>query len=193
MSRNQFKKGPIPMLEVVGYADYALEQFFAEASKQPWFNNTLFILTADHPRSSAARTCFYQGAGGRACYGCWYTNRTDNLKAPAIWWCNKRILCLRCSIMSVTKENTWQLWQRYFDSTPSAMHLIITPPITWSWTKIFALQFNGGGTTGLYDYKSDSSLINNVMNEYRMSPKNGRENWRPLYRKHITGPWSTIN
>lgn len=56
----QFKKGPIPMLEVVGYADYALKEFFNEAKKQPWYQNTLFILTADHPGPPIPGDGFYQ-------------------------------------------------------------------------------------------------------------------------------------
>lgn len=38
------------------YTDYALGQFFAEASRQPWFENTIFLVTADHCASSAGRT-----------------------------------------------------------------------------------------------------------------------------------------
>ena len=30
------------------YTDYALRCFFEEASSQPWYGNTLFIITADH-------------------------------------------------------------------------------------------------------------------------------------------------
>ena len=38
------------------YTDYALGEFFAEASRQPWFDNTIFLVTADHCASSAGRT-----------------------------------------------------------------------------------------------------------------------------------------
>ena len=38
------------------YTDYALGQFLAEVSKQPWFDNTIFLITADHCASSAGRT-----------------------------------------------------------------------------------------------------------------------------------------
>ena len=38
------------------YTDYALGQFLAEASKQPWFDNTIFLITADHCAASAGRT-----------------------------------------------------------------------------------------------------------------------------------------
>lgn len=44
----QFPEGPIPILKTVAYTDYALRQFFAEAEKQSWFQNTLFVITADH-------------------------------------------------------------------------------------------------------------------------------------------------
>nr|MBP8757971.1 sulfatase-like hydrolase/transferase [Prevotella sp.] len=37
----------------VKYTDYAIGKFFEMAKKQPWFNNTIFIITADHCASSA--------------------------------------------------------------------------------------------------------------------------------------------
>ena len=30
------------------YVDLVLERFFNEAKKKNWFNNTIFIITADH-------------------------------------------------------------------------------------------------------------------------------------------------
>jgi phosphoglycerol transferase MdoB-like AlkP superfamily enzyme len=44
----KFKKGPIPICEVINYSDFALRKFFKEISGKPWFKNTLFVLTADH-------------------------------------------------------------------------------------------------------------------------------------------------
>ena len=38
------------------YSDYSLGRFFAEAARQPWFENTIFLVTADHCASSAGRT-----------------------------------------------------------------------------------------------------------------------------------------
>ncbi|MCD0475793.1 sulfatase-like hydrolase/transferase [Flavobacterium sp. EDS] len=40
----------------VKYTDYALKRFFAMASKQPWFKNTVFVIVADHCASSAGKT-----------------------------------------------------------------------------------------------------------------------------------------
>lgn len=40
----------------VKYTDYALSRFFEMARKQPWFNNTVFVIVADHCASSAGKT-----------------------------------------------------------------------------------------------------------------------------------------
>ena len=40
----------------VKYTDYSLKKFFAMASKQPWFKNTVFVIVADHCASSAGKT-----------------------------------------------------------------------------------------------------------------------------------------
>jgi len=37
-----------PLAQAVGYTDDALRQFFATAATMPWYNNTLFVITADH-------------------------------------------------------------------------------------------------------------------------------------------------
>ena len=50
--KGKFKKGPLPIHEAVGYADFALRQFFTSASQMPWFKNTIFILTADHTQQN---------------------------------------------------------------------------------------------------------------------------------------------
>lgn len=40
----------------VKYTDFAIGQFLAEASRRPWFGNTVFVIVADHCASSAGKT-----------------------------------------------------------------------------------------------------------------------------------------
>ncbi|MBA4057262.1 MAG: sulfatase, partial [Marivirga sp.] len=40
----------------VKYTDYAIGKFIKESSKKPWFNNTMFVIVADHCASSAGKT-----------------------------------------------------------------------------------------------------------------------------------------
>lgn len=44
----KFPEGPTPLQRCIGYTDNALRLFFEKASRQPWFKNTLFVITADH-------------------------------------------------------------------------------------------------------------------------------------------------
>lgn len=46
--QNKFKSGPLQIHVPVQYTDYALKKFFATASRQPWYKNTIFVITADH-------------------------------------------------------------------------------------------------------------------------------------------------
>ena len=39
----------------VKYADYAIGRLLAEAKKKPWFNDTIFVIVADHCAGSAAK------------------------------------------------------------------------------------------------------------------------------------------
>jgi phosphoglycerol transferase MdoB-like AlkP superfamily enzyme len=40
----------------VKYTDFAIAKFLAEARNKPWFDNTIFVIVADHCASSAGRT-----------------------------------------------------------------------------------------------------------------------------------------
>lgn len=46
--KDKYDKGNDPMEPCIEYSDNALRQFFNKARKQKWFNNTLFVITADH-------------------------------------------------------------------------------------------------------------------------------------------------
>ncbi|HRS53347.1 MAG TPA: LTA synthase family protein, partial [Bacteroidales bacterium] len=44
----KFLKGPLPIHQTIQYTDFALKKFFNTISSKSWFENTIFILTADH-------------------------------------------------------------------------------------------------------------------------------------------------
>ena len=61
----KFPKGKNPVQECVAYSDHALRHFFDTAKKQPWYNNTLFVITADH--TSGPVDPFYTTTLGTYC------------------------------------------------------------------------------------------------------------------------------
>ena len=44
----KFPEGSLPIHKTAGYTDYALREFFEVASHQPWYKNTIFVITNDH-------------------------------------------------------------------------------------------------------------------------------------------------
>ncbi len=69
--KNKFPKGELENEQSIRYADFALRQFFATASKMPWYQNTLFVLTADHT-----------GISGDP----FYSNPVGNLSIPILFY-----------------------------------------------------------------------------------------------------------
>ena len=51
---SSFKEGDLKIHKLITYSDYSLKAFFNSIKKEDWFNNTLFVITADHtsPKSS---------------------------------------------------------------------------------------------------------------------------------------------
>ena len=50
--RDVYKEEQLPIHKCIRYTDMALGRFFREASRQPWYRNTLFVLTSDHTNQS---------------------------------------------------------------------------------------------------------------------------------------------
>ena len=50
--KSQFPEEHLPIQKCIRYTDMALGKFFATARKQPWFSNTIFVLTSDHTNQS---------------------------------------------------------------------------------------------------------------------------------------------
>ncbi len=54
--KHLFKGGTLPIHQSVEYTDYSLRQFFETAKKQAWYDNTIFIITADHSAENETHT-----------------------------------------------------------------------------------------------------------------------------------------
>lgn len=50
--KNVYKEEHLPIQKCIRYTDMAIGKFFASASKQKWFKNTIFVLTSDHTNQS---------------------------------------------------------------------------------------------------------------------------------------------
>lgn len=50
--KNIYREGDDPFFKCVQYTDHAIAEFFNYAKRQPWYQNTLFVITADHTNHS---------------------------------------------------------------------------------------------------------------------------------------------
>ncbi len=69
--RGKLRKGPQPICESIHYGDYSLRKFFEEAQRQPWYNNTIFVLCADHTSATNSEL---------------YNQRTEMYKIPILFF-----------------------------------------------------------------------------------------------------------
>ncbi len=49
--KGRFKGGPLVIHKCVEYTDHSLRQFFNQVSAMPWYDNSVFVITADHTSS----------------------------------------------------------------------------------------------------------------------------------------------
>ncbi len=47
-----FDEGTLAMHKVIGYTDSAMRSFFERAKSSSWYDNTIFVITGDHPNQS---------------------------------------------------------------------------------------------------------------------------------------------
>ncbi|MBR1933079.1 MAG: LTA synthase family protein [Prevotella sp.] len=70
----------IIMHKCIRYTDMAIGKFFREASRQPWFQNTIFVLTSDHTNMSDHD--YYQTDLGGFCSPIIIYEPADTLRQP---------------------------------------------------------------------------------------------------------------
>ena len=159
-------EGGSPIHKCVRYTDLALRRFFARASREPWYQNTVFVLVADHTNQST-HDVYKTDLGLYSIPIIFYT--PDGSLKPA----------LRDDIIV-----------QQTDITPTLLHLLgygkpylafgddvlaADPAGTWAFSYNagvyqlvkgdLMLQFDGSKTTAVYRFKTDKLLRTNLVNQ----------------------------
>ena len=154
-------EGNLPIYRGIRYSDNALKLFFEKASKQPWFNNTLFMLTADHTNLSEHPD---------------YQSDYGNFRVPIVFYCpSDSLVGTRRAIAQQSDVFPSVLGYLGYDKPVISFgqNLFNTPDsLTWAATfqnglysyyqGEYLLQFDGTNETGLFTYKSDPTLKQNL-------------------------------
>ena len=177
-------EGNLPIYRGIRYSDHALELFFEKASKQPWFNNTLFVLTADHTNLSEHPD---------------YQSDYGNFRVPVIFYCPSDSL-----------EGTRKAIAQQSDIFPSILGYLgydkpiisfgqnlFNTPDSLPWAATFQnglysyyqgdylLQFDGTNETGLFTYKSDPTLKRNIKDSQSQTEQEMLKKLKALIQQYI--------
>lgn len=157
----KFPKGKYEIHESIGYADYALSQFFKEAQQQPWYKNTLFVITADHTAHSDI--AFYQNGIGMYAAPIAFYDPQQLIKG--IDSTIVQHIDLFPTLISLTggKHEGKFFGRNMFDKQTTHSVLNYNYGTYYYLTTEGGKQlfFDGQKITGVYDYPADSSLKNN--------------------------------
>lgn len=160
-----FPQGDKPIHPCVGYTDYALRKFFAYAQQQAWYENTLFVITADHtnqvslPEYATAKglfevpIAFYspQWSQGEV-HEQSAVSQTDIMPSVlAYLGYQKPFFAFGKDILTKEKETPWAVCYNH-----PAYQLL---------SDSLLLQFDGQNTYAVYNYQNDPLLQNNIANE----------------------------
>ncbi|MCD4774219.1 MAG: LTA synthase family protein, partial [Bacteroidales bacterium] len=163
--KNKFRKGNLEIHESIMYADYSLKRFFEKASEMPWFDSTLFVITADHTSEH---------------YFDEYQTSTGNYEIPVIFFQNnsqlkgiQKDIAQQCDIMP-TVLNYLNFDKDYLafggnvlDTTFNNFSISYLNGTYQLIRDNYVLYFNGEKSIALYNLKSDKLLQNNLINEQR--------------------------
>lgn len=158
-------EGGQPIHKCVRYTDLALRRFFERASHEPWFQNTVFVLVADHT-NQATHDVYKTDLGLYSIPIIFYA--PDGSIAPAVrddvivqqtditptllhlLGYSKPYLAFGDDLLSVPPEQSWAF------SYNAGIYQLVQGDLL--------LQFDGTKTTAVYRFKTDKLLKENLVN-----------------------------
>lgn len=162
--KNTFPKGTLPIHESIGYADHALKTFFAEASKQEWFKNTLFVITADH--TSISSNVKYQNALLK--YSIPIILYDPQLPIPKLLNTPMQQIDIMPSVLDLIGYNKkfYSLGNSFLQSNINKTVVQYADGIYQIANDSIVLQYNGEKILGAYSYKTDTAMVTNFAERF---------------------------
>jgi len=161
--QNNFKDGVYENSKCISYSDYSLKRFFESVKKMPWYNNTLFVLCADHTGISG--NDFYMNEIGNNAIPIIYYMSNSNLKG--IDTTVTQQIDIMPSILHYLNYNKpfFSYGNSVFDTTANHFALAFNSGIYQYIDNSYSLQFDGEKASTLFLYKKDSLLKNNLIDK----------------------------
>jgi arylsulfatase A-like enzyme len=161
--QDRFEEGPLPILKSIQYADLALRHFFETAAEEDWYENTLFVVTADHTAQSMSPE---------------YGSRSGIYAIPLVFFHPRHLQAERRKILAQQNDifPTVVDWLGYEDSLlvygnslldTAATHYVVNY-INDSYQLMqgnYVIHFDGSQVIGAYNRLKDPALMHNLAHE----------------------------
>ena len=158
--KGKFKKGPLEIHESIGYADYSLSRFFRTASAFPWFDSTLFVLTADH--ASLAQDAYYANSAGAYSIPCVFYMRGHSWPVFPDYTVQQADILPSVLDFIGYKRQYVSLGSSVFDTAAPHFSVTYNAGLYQIISDGFLLQFNGQEVMSMYSLHSDPFLWTNL-------------------------------
>ena len=159
----KFKGGDRDIYNTIEYTDYSLKKFFETASKMPWYKNTLFVFTADHASAEIAYPEYNTAWGYFSIPIFFYKPGSDwHDFAPEIV---QQIDIMPTILGYLNYDKPYIAFGRdAFKRVEEPFAFNYVDQVYQSFRGNYLLQFDGTKSVGLYDFKKDKLLKQNLLN-----------------------------
>ncbi|HRX00061.1 MAG TPA: LTA synthase family protein, partial [Cyclobacteriaceae bacterium] len=160
--KGKFKGGPLDIHRTIEYTDYSLKRFMETAEKMPWFKNTLFVFTADHP-TAAIHYQEYNSAWG------YYSVPLFFYKPGSDWSTFSQEIIQQIDIMPtvlgyLNYDKPYVAFGRdIFDPETEPFAFNYSDNVYQAFMGDYLLQFDGTKSIALYDFRHDLRLRENLL------------------------------
>lgn len=166
----QFAPGRIPIHKCIRYTDYALKQFFAHARKQKWYENTLFVITADHTNQSDQKE---------------YSTAKGIFEVPIAFFSpgwEEGSIDTSCAVSQTDIMPSILAYLNYREPyfafgedilTQNKQHpyaICYNHPVYQIFSDSLLVQYDGIDVIGVYNYHKDKLLQENIANKTDITP-----------------------
>jgi len=160
----KFKKGTLPIHQCVGYTDYSLKKFFETASKMPWYDSTLFVITNDHA-NQAYYPEFKTNLG--VFTGPFIMYKPDGSLKGTSNDLVEHIDIMPSILGYLNYDKPYVAFGRnIFESSKEPFVITYTSSTYQLLMGDYLYLHNGTNEIGLYNFKSDPLLVNNKIGQF---------------------------
>jgi len=156
-----FPEGLSPLERSISYTDYSLKMFFQSAARTSWFQNTVFVITADH--SPASDHPFFRNEAGRFLVPVGFYSANPDLIPKSV---NPMVqhADLPAAILHLAGYNGpfFSVGKNPFYPQTEHVAACFTNEIFQMNDGRYLYQFDGEKTLALFDWPIDSLLTNNL-------------------------------